>query len=45
MAKESNNLFSRNEEVLVGARRSYYEEVKRAKTNEQKLQFGQYIGK
>ena len=43
-ASATNNLVSRDEEVLVEARRRYYEGVKREKRNAEKLQFGQYIG-
>ena len=39
-----NDLISRNEEVLVDARRSYYEEASRGKINQKRLQFGQYLG-
>ena len=38
------NLASRNEEILLNARRSFYEEVKRKNKNAKKLKFGQYIG-
>ena len=40
----ASNLISRNEEILVEARRSYYEEVKQKKLNEKNLKFGQYCG-
>ena len=42
--KGPSTLISRNEETMVQARRSYYEQVNKEKKNEQKLQFGQYIG-
>ena len=38
------NLVSRNEEILLDARRSFYEEVKRKNKNAKKLKFGHYIG-
>ena len=41
----SNNLISRNEEILLKSRKSYYDEVKKQKKNEKRLEFGQYIGK
>ena len=44
-APDASNLISRNEEILVGARRSYYEEAKRKNLNEKRLKFGQYCGK
>ena len=40
----ASNLISRNEEILVEARRSYYEEAKQKKLNEKNLKFGQYCG-
>ena len=40
----ASNLISRNEEILVEARQSYYEEVKQKKLNEKNLKFGQYCG-
>ena len=42
--KGPSTLISRNEETMVQARRSYYEQVNKEKKNEQKLQLGQYIG-
>ena len=43
-AISSNKLVSRNEEVLVEARRDFYKKISEEKKNEKRLQFGQYIG-
>ena len=40
----ASTLISRNEETMVQARKSYYDKANKAKKNEQKLKFGQYIG-
>ena len=44
-AKGPNDMVSRNEEVLVDARRKYYEKVSRNTKNKKRLQFGEYTGK
>ena len=38
------NLISRNEKILVEARKNYYEQVSKEKKNEQKVKFGHYLG-
>ena len=42
---EPSNLISRNEEILVEARRNYYKEASKEKHHEKQLRFGHYIGK
>ena len=39
------NLVSRNEEILVNARKSFYEEARVKKRHEKQLKLGHYIGK
>ena len=38
-------MVSRDEKVLVDARRKYYEKINRGMKNKKRLQFGEYTGK
>ena len=38
-------MVSRDEKVLVDARRKYYEKINRNMKNKKRLQFGEYTGK
>ena len=41
---DANALVSRNEKVMVDARRNFYENVDKSKTNEMQLKTGRYLG-
>ena len=40
----ANKLVSRNEEVMVNARRNFYQKIRKERKHEKRLEFGQYIG-